>query len=308
MKAYEVWGIFDLTARRIHDAYYPFLKLNPKRVSESDARHVMAKVLEERGLIYALEVKTKEIYPRFGAGEERRALVDLVAYETQNELETPIWIEFKRGLLGEPMIKKDFVKMMIETNVDLTCFFHVLPAPEKKRSKRKNGPIEAIFGKYLSAYGSAIKALKASSDYRSCKSKRFCLFVYDLENNRSYFVFKPDLCSIDSFEIPRTEIVWGESDGLHRGFGHGVEFLYRGVKDSSEGSLIAIIRGYEWLHHPLASPVTVEILPPTSDAFKKYSTSACKIIEEIKYAALSFFESKIKEGNITENVSTHLNG
>jgi hypothetical protein len=202
METYEMREIFNLTARRILSGHYPLLKLDLNRISEPDARHVMTKVLEEKGLRYALEVKTEELYPRFGAGEERRALVDLVIYETYGGCEVPIWVEFKRSLPGSQMIMKDFIKMMIEKKVSQAGFFHILPAPEKKRSNRKYGPIEAIFDKYRNAYKGALDSLSKSMDKRECRPKQFFLFIYDFEKSKSYFLFEPNLCQIKGFEIP----------------------------------------------------------------------------------------------------------
>jgi hypothetical protein len=50
-------------------------------------------------------------------------------------------------------------------------------------------------------------------------------------------------------------VLWVDSDDLEPGAGHGVDF-FAGEPSSSDAVLIAVLRGFDWLH---GDPDTVEI-------------------------------------------------
>jgi hypothetical protein len=308
MNVYEILAIFDISAKRIEQGYYPFLKLLPERISEADARHVITKVLEERGFIYGLELKTKTKFPMLEKGQERSALIDLGIYDTKRDDQPSIWVEFKRGQPGDDMIIKDFIKMIIEPEVDIACFFHVLPKPRVQRKKHSLRPLTAIFLKYNNACKKALEKINGmQDDSRKRQPKGFMLYVHDLENRKKYIVFKADICSIVSLEKPKLEVIWEETTKIKGGFGHGVEFLFSDKKGTSERVPIAIIEGYEWLHNTAATTVRVKIQPETAEVFQQFKAKRKDILEETRFAVLTFFDREDKYGYITENISTCFN-
>jgi len=187
--------IFLRTARRIVRRQYRYFNLDRARTSEAEARHVFAKILDERKLYYGIEIPTEAKHSISGSTIKRSALTDLVIYGEGRSNKFPIWVEFKRGQPGIDMIAKDFIKMIMEPSILGVCFFHILPEVESMVNRSNERAKKAVIRKYVEAYQRVEKG--------NCKSKWFVLFILDCSSKQYYLLQKNNVCNIDSFENSR---------------------------------------------------------------------------------------------------------
>lgn len=183
--------IFVLAGKRSIKRQYRYFILDRSRLSEPEVRHVMAKILEERKIYYAIEKATEKKHRITGETMERSALTDLVIYGKDRRAGASIWVEFKRGQPEIGKITKDFIKMIREPSIKGACFFHILPKINPKKNKSNERAKKAIIEKYSDAYGSV--------DKDKCEKKWFVLFILDGNSRQWFFLHKIDICNIDSF-------------------------------------------------------------------------------------------------------------
>jgi len=120
-------SLLIMVARRCAQRQYKYQILDKKRLGEAEVRNVMAKTLEEKQILYGIEVQTSTPYQKTTNNYTRRALFDLIIYDDKDDSPS-VLIEFKRGQTPIGNIEKDFRKMKIEPKEGIgTCFFHVLP-------------------------------------------------------------------------------------------------------------------------------------------------------------------------------------
>lgn len=175
--------IFVIASNRVVHRGYKYFNFRGNDLSEAEIRHVVAKVLEEKKMHYALEVPTKYPFKHNEKGNKkttRRALFDMAIYAShakiEKSLEPEIVIEFKRGQPqnnAPQVIRKDFIKMLGEPCKG-AAFFHILTG---KRVKSKTAH-EQIIKKYNDAFNK-----EKNSKYLD---KWFLLFILDLNEKRHY--------------------------------------------------------------------------------------------------------------------------
>ncbi len=178
MKRDLLQNIFIESSRRLLIGPSTYQLLDSERMGEAEMRNVMARILEERKLHYAIEVATGEPYKHKDGRQTRKALVDLVIYENGPSRDRSVYVEFKRGHPARGNIIKDIVKMLGEKkHLEGASFFHYLHKGDYESENRIKRARSQIIKKYGDALNDARK--DRQEDPQILLGRWFYVFILD---------------------------------------------------------------------------------------------------------------------------------